>query len=141
MQKAYSNLDIELNINSIKQEYEDKKKEFDLLPMGQYTGTLEKLQPLLSSTGKPMISVEFKVQSEEYKNRHYFYNFMIHNGTGIYFAIKFLKCLNTKIIPITFENYTQFEKLIEEIKNISINNSYMFIVSKTSNNYDKIDII
>lgn len=141
MQGTFSNLDIELDILSIKKEYENKRKEFDSLPVGQYNGSLERLEPVLSSTGKPMIAIEFKVLDGTYQNRHYFYNFMINNGTGIYFAVKFLKSISKNMSQITFENYSQFEQLIENIKLSSLNQIYTFVLSKTQNNYDRIDII
>lgn len=47
------------------------------LPEGVYDVTIGKVEQVMSKTNKPMLKVEFEVQSEEYQGRKLFSNYVL----------------------------------------------------------------
>ena len=90
------------------------------VPHGTYEVAIEKLELTTTKTsGKPMLSVWFRVLSEgEYNNQMIFMNQVVTQGFQIHIADEFLKSLvaDAPDAPeVTFESYSQYAQLIMDV--------------------------
>ena len=78
------------------------------IPPGDYECTITKCVLKETKTGKPMVSIWFKVVAGAYEKQLIFYNQVVEKGFQIHLIKKLLGPL--EINPaVTFENYGQFE--------------------------------
>lgn len=90
------------------------------VPHGTYEVAIEKLELTTTKTsGKPMLSVWFRVLSEgEYNNQMIFMNQVVTQGFQLHIADEFLKSLvaDAPDAPeVTFESYSQYAQLIMDV--------------------------
>ncbi|MNW40406.1 hypothetical protein D3C74_175200 [compost metagenome] len=88
--------------------------DFPEVPHGTYEVKFEKLEQVVSKTGKPMISAWLKILDGEYKGQRLFYNQVMHVGFGLSQAVKFLSSLDSGV-DVKFENFGQFNDLVLDI--------------------------
>ena len=67
-----------------------------------------------SKTGKPMLSIWFKILDGQYKNSLIFYNQVLSTGFGLHNADEFLKSLDSGI-NVEFVNFKQYNNMILDI--------------------------
>lgn len=82
------------------------------VPYGTYETTLDMLTVKASKSNKPMLHARFRIISGK---RLIFYNQLIDQAFGISIAKRFLKSMGTDC-NIVFENYIQFNDLLQDIK-------------------------
>ena len=91
------------------------------VPVGEYEATITKLELKESKSGKPMVSIWFKIVSGAYKNQLIFYNQIVERAFQIHLIKEFFKPFNLKN-PVTFTSYGQFENCLataaDELKNV-----------------------
>ncbi len=108
-------LDVEGMQKDIKDAQENtfERKE---VPVGQYEVAINKLELTTSKNNDPMFCAWMKILSEgEYKGQMLFMNQVITLGFQIHNVNEFLRSLDTGI-NIEFVKYSQYAKLIEEVK-------------------------
>lgn len=105
---------------------EEEKKaaenDFSNLPdvaEGVYTMKVDKMELKKSKKGKPMVSIQFRIQSGNFKNRVLFYNQVVDQGFGLHNANEFLKSLELDSVDdnITpdgrlFTSFSQYGEMI-----------------------------
>ena len=85
------------------------------VPTGTYEVSIEKMEPKKSKSGRPMVSIWFKIVSEgEYKGSMLFWNQVIDNQVGVGVLNDFLRSLGTGM-EIEFKNYKQYADLIMDL--------------------------
>lgn len=84
------------------------------VPDGQYECGIEKMELKESKTGKPMVSIWFRIIAGDFKNSMLFMNQTIHTGFGLHTAKKMLSDMDTGLV-IDFQSFSQFANLIESV--------------------------
>ena len=91
--------------------------------------------------GMPMAKVRFQILAGEYAGQSIFMNQMLHKGFGINKFNQFMESLETGI-PIEFENFEQYNALIEQVFD-AVDGVYEYQLSYGENNkgYNVYEII
>lgn len=108
-------VDIDGLQKDIKQAEENDGQNFKDVPYGEYEVKIEKLELVKSKKNDPMFSCWMKIISGEYKGSMIFMNQVMTQGFQIHIVDEFLRSLDSGI-DIEFKTYSQFAKLLEEIK-------------------------
>lgn len=88
--------------------------EYKTVPHGEYEVSIEKMELKSSKTGKPMVSVWFKVLSGEYKGSMIFYNQVVDQSVGVGIVNEFLRSLDSGL-DIEFKTYKQYGNLLMDV--------------------------
>ena len=86
------------------------------VPLGEYEVSVQKLELGVSKNNDPMFKGWFKILNGEYKGQMLFMNQVVTLGFQIHNVNEFLRSLDTGI-DIVFETYSQYAKLIDDVKN------------------------
>ncbi len=108
-------VDIDGLQKDIKQAEENDGQNFKDVPLGEYEIKIEKLELVKSKKNDPMFSCWMKIINGEYKGSMIFMNQVMTQGFQIHIVDEFLRSLDSGI-DIEFKTYSQFAKLLEEIK-------------------------
>lgn len=118
MNNIWEKFDSMMDVEGLKQDIKaaaERNNEFVEVPDGQYECSVEKLEMKESKSGKPMISIWFKILAGDFKNSILFMNQTIHTGYGLHTAKKMLSDMDTGL-PVDFQSFAQFADLIESVK-------------------------
>lgn len=133
---------------------EDMKKaaenggDFDKLPDGEYTCKLEKLELGESQKHQLMVKAMFRIQKGDHKKQCIFRNCVLtgtkNDGFMMVQAKKFLESLDSGI-DVVFEDWEQFNDLIEDIADAIDEDDLTYVVSVSENEknpqYQDIEIV
>lgn len=124
------------------QESQSKSKEFDEVPDGRYTCTLEKLELGESKTGKPMIKGMFRIIEGEHKKQCLFLNQVFTRGYPQHVGLEFLRSLNVfDDSEIDFNgDFEDFNDLLLDIAEESAGMHFTVQKSKDGE-YTRLDVI
>lgn len=95
-------------------EVANNKVNFKEIPEGKYEVAIEKLEPNLSKSNRPMLTCWMKILEGPYKGQYIFYNQVIDVGFGLHNANEFLRSLDSGV-EVKFESLSQYENLILDI--------------------------
>ena len=118
MSNIWEKFDNEIDVEGLKEDIAaaaEGNSDFKEVPFGDYEVEVEKLELTESKKGSPMLSCWLKILTGDFQNSMLFYNQVLNNGYGIHFANEFLKSLDTDL-PVKFENFKQYNALLETIK-------------------------
>lgn len=115
------------------------------VPCGRYEVKIEKMElgetgPKSKNPGSPMLKVQFRILTGEYKNSCIFMNQVITQAFQLHVVKQFLQSLDSGI-DIDFESFMQFSDLILDVHE-SINGrlEYGLDYSETSKGFKKFEI-
>ena len=111
-----------MDLEGLKHDIEDAAKstgEFVDVPYGDYEVKVANMElgetsEKAKNPGMPMAKVRFQIVAGEYAGQSIFMNQMLHKGFGIHKFNQFMESLETGI-PIEFENFEQYNALIEQV--------------------------
>lgn len=119
--------------------------EYKEVPYGKYEVKIEKMElgetgPKSKNPGSPMLKVQFRILTGEFKNSCIFMNQVITQAFQLHVALDFLKSLDSGI-DITFDSFMQFSDLILDVHE-AINGilEYGLNYSETSKGFKKFEI-
>ena len=118
MNNIWEKFDSMMDVEGLKQDTAaaaERNTERVEVPDGQYECKVEKIEMKESKTGKPMVSIWFRILAGDFKNSVLFMNQTIHTGFGLHTAKKMLSDMDTGM-PIDFQSFAQFAGLIESVK-------------------------
>ena len=112
------------------------------VPDGQYECKIDKMEMKESKSGKPMVSIWFRIIAGDFKNSVLFMNQTIHTGFGLHTAKKTLSDMDTGL-PIDFQSFSQFAGLIESVAEAikTQNLEYAVKYTTTKNDFKNFEII
>lgn len=121
----FTKFDEQVNIKELAKTVEEAEKngggDFPVVPAGEYTVKLEKLELGETKDHRPMLKGQFRIKEGEYAKQMLFYNRVIfgtkNDANMIAAAVGFLRSLEPSedIGPVMFESYSQFADLILDI--------------------------
>lgn len=111
------------------------------VPVGEYEVSVEKMELVKSKSGRPMVSIWFKIISEgEYKGSLLFWNQVVDQQVGIGIMNKFLRSLESGV-DVEFETYRQYGNMIMDIHEaISGRLEYALKYSKNKKDFSVFEI-
>lgn len=118
----------------------DGKKEYPEVPCGEYEVSISHLELKASKAGNPMVSCRCKILAGDYKNQIIFYNQVVKEKYGLHNAKKFLASMDSGI-EVTFDNFTQFGNMIEDIADEIKNAEYALKYFEGKNGYKGCEIL
>ncbi len=113
---------------------------------GIYKVNVLKIELKASKAGKPMVSMMFKIISDEEKRKSdiIYYNLVISEGFQIHISNELLKDLTERVsekIEIKFETYSQYSDLLTYIMK-KVKNNFIYVLDyKDFNKYKQIKIV
>lgn len=113
--KFNEKVDIEGLQRDIQEAEENGGGDYKKVLHGKYEVKIEKIECKMSKDGtKPLVNIWFKILDGDCKGQIIFYTQCIHTGPLINMFKGFLSSLDSGV-EIVFEDYPQFEVLMEEI--------------------------
>ena len=114
-------------------------------PWGDYMVKVDRAElKEAKSSGKPMLSIWFKITEGEFKNSIIFYNQVVASGFGLHMACEFLRSLETDIF-VDFNGFAQFADVILDVSEAAQNFEYHLKYSerkaKNGNSYNNYEIV
>lgn len=146
----YSKFDKMFDTKGLKDDLTEIEKnggtgEYKQVPYGKYEVKIDKMElgetgPKSKNPGAPMLKVQFRILTGEFKNSCIFMNQVITQAFQLHLAMDFLKSLDSGI-DITFDSFMQFSDLILDVHE-AINDvlEYALDYSETSKGYKKFEI-
>ena len=134
----FSKFDMMFDVEGLKNDIQaaaERNTERVEVPDGQYECKVEKMEMKESKTGKPMVSIWFRILAGDFKNNMLFMNQTIHTGYGLHTAKKMLSDMDTGL-PIDFQSFAQFAGLIESVKEAIETQSLEYAVKYTTTKND-----
>lgn len=143
MSNIWDKFDKEIDIDGLARDAKEAAENggnFKEVPHGQYEVRVDKMELKESKTGKPMLSIWFKILNGEYKNSLIFYNQVLSTIFGLHNANKFLRSLDSGI-DIEFKNFKQYNDLILDVyEAIDGNAEYAIDYSEGKNGFSNYKI-
>jgi len=113
----WEKFDKEIDVEGLKADAKEAAKNggnFKEVPHGTYEVKVDKMELKESKTGKPMLSIWFKILDGQYKNSLIFYNQVLSTGFGLHNANEFLRSMDSDV-NIEFANFKQYNNMILDI--------------------------
>lgn len=120
----YSKWDKKFDVEGLKADLKEVEEnggtgEYKEIPYGKYEVKIEKMElgetgPKSKNPGSPMLKVQFRILTGEFKNSCIFMNQVITQGFQLHIAKDFLASLDSGI-DIGFESFMQFSDLILDV--------------------------
>src|SRR5690554_4055168 len=121
-------------------EVAENKIDYKEVPEGRYEVKIEKMELRQSKTGRPMVTVWFRILEGEYKNQYIFWNQVVDMGFGLHKVNEFLRSLDSGL-EVQFENFTQYGNLLMDVHEaIDKKLEYGLKYSKNNKGYDEFEI-
>ena len=142
----FSKWDKSVDLAGLQADIEDAKQnggtgDYKEVPHGEYEVKVQKIE--LRATKKsddPMVFVQFRILSGEYKNSCLFMNQVITQGFQIHICNEFLRSLDTDV-EIEFESYTQYADLLLDVAEACDENKLEYALKYEDNKgYNKFTI-
>lgn len=117
MSDIWEKFDKEIDVDGLKKDAEEAAENgsnFKEVPHGTYEVKVDKMELKESKSGKPMLSIWFKILDGEYKDSLIFYNQVLSTGFGLHNADDFLKSLDSGV-DVEFNNFKQYNSMILDI--------------------------
>lgn len=112
MASIFEKFDKQIDTKGLKEDIKSAStNDFVDVPTGDYEVKVAKAELKESKSGKPMLSVWFKILSGEFKGQTIFMNQVVMSGFQFHIANDFIRSLD---FDIDFENYVQYAEAIEE---------------------------
>lgn len=135
MNDIFAKWDNEIDVEGLKKEIDDIQNsnvDFEQAEHGTYEIKIGAMQVKSSKSGKPMLSVWFKVVEPGFTHLSFNMNQVLLHKYSIKNAMDFLRSLKSNQ-DIEFINYSQFAKLVEDVFN-DINGKLEYVVVYGQNN-------
>lgn len=88
--------------------------EYEEVPVGNYEVKVEKMELKEAKSGKPMVTIWFKILAGNFKNSYIFMNQILVEPFQVHIVKELLKSLDSGI-EIDFESYSQFNNLLLDV--------------------------
>lgn len=115
--------------------------EYEDVPVGDYVVKIDQIELReTKNSGKPMVSIWFKIVEGKYKNQRLFYNQVIASGFGLHMANDFLKSLDTDV-DVEFESFHQYNDMLLDIAEAAEQFEYHVKYSQNSKGYSEYKVV
>lgn len=108
----------------------ENQRDYEEVPDGDYEVAINKMELQKSKSGKPMLTVWFKILEGSYKGQLIFMYQLVDEAFKIHIANEFLRGLATGL-NVEFNSFVQYDTLIKEAFEIS--KSYEYALEYTHN--------
>ena len=138
----WEEFDKQVDLDGLKEDVKNSTSgDYKEVPQGQYEVAIDKLELTESKKGDPMVSVWFKIVSEnEYKNSRIFMNQVITKGFQIHIVNEFLRSLECGL-DIDFDSYKQYNELLLDVfEAVNGNFEYGLKYGKTEKGFNTFEI-
>lgn len=138
----WEEFDKQVDLDGLKEDVKNGASgDYKEVPQGQYEVAIEKLELTESKKGDPMVSVWFKIVSEnEYKNSRIFMYQVITKGFQIHIVNEFLRSLECGL-DIDFDSYKQYNELLLDVfEAVNGNFEYGLKYGKTEKGFNTFEI-
>lgn len=88
--------------------------EYEEVPAGNYEVKVDKMELKEAKSGKPMVTVWFKILAGKYKNSIIFMNQVLVEPFQVHIVKELLKSLDSGL-DIIFDSYSQFNNLLLDV--------------------------
>ena len=138
----WEEFDKQVDLDGLKEDVKNSTSgDYKEVPQGQYEVAIDKLELTESKNGNPMVSVWFKIVSEnEYENSRIFMNQVITKGFQIHIVNEFLRSLECGL-DIDFDSYKQYNELLLDVfEAVNGNFEYGLKYGKTEKGFNTFEI-
>lgn len=114
--------------------------DFAEVPHGTYEVKIEKMELVASKSGKPMVSIWFRILNGDFENSMIFMNQVVEKAFGVHNMNEFLRSLGTSK-EIEFVTYKQYGNLLMDMmEEIDGNFEYALKYGENRKGYNTFEI-
>lgn len=116
---------------------------FEEVPHGTYEVAIEQMELKASKKGDPMVSIWFKIVSDNHKNQRIFFNQVVTRGFQIHIVNELMRKMvseATDAPEIEFKTYKQYSDLILDVFEITDGFEYGLKYTKGKNDFNNYEI-
>lgn len=107
--------------------------EFEEVPTGTYEVSISELELTMSKSDKPMVKIWYTILSGDYENNKIFQYQLVDTGQKLAIIKPLLEKLTDGEIDVTFDSYSQYANLINEIKDFVEDNLLEYSLEYSEN--------
>lgn len=122
----FSKYDKQTDLEGLKEDTQkaiENGGEFEEVPSGTYEVAVSELELTMSKKDKPMVKIWYTILSGDYENNKIFQYQLVDTGQKLAIIKPLLEMLSDGEIEVSFESFTQYANLIDEIKEFAEDNS------------------
>lgn len=144
----FDKIDKTVDLKGLQKDVEEAKKngggDFPTIPAGKYEAKIisMEIKGTKADPNRPMLAVQFKILSGEYKGQHLFMNRVLYGTKNdknmIASAMGFLENLDSGV-GISFDSYKQFSQLVLDVME-AIDGALEFAVDYDDTRFNSISI-
>lgn len=144
-QDIFDEFDSQFDTEALKKDAKAAKEngtgDFPEVPNGDYVVKVETAElKAAKSSGKPMVSIWFKIVEGEFKNSIIFYNQVIATGFGLHNANEFLRSLDTGV-EVDFESFKQYADMVLDVAEAAQDFEYHLKYGENKKGYNTYEIV
>lgn len=135
----FSKYDKQTDLEGLKEDTQkaiENGGEFEEVPTGTYEVSISELELTMSKSDKPMVKIWYTILDGEYENNKIFQYQLVDTGQKLAIIKPLLEKLTEGEIEVTFESYSQYANLINEIKDFVEDNSLEYSLEYSENKKD-----
>lgn len=147
MADIFAKWDESIDTEGLQKDVEEAAKngsgDFEEVPHGTYEVAIKQMELKASKKGDPMVSIWFKVVSDNHKGGIIFFNQVITQGFQIHIVNELLRKMvsESKDAPvIEFKSYKQYNDLILDVFEITDSFEYGLKYTKGKNDFSNYEI-
>ena len=132
----FSKYDKQTDLKGLKEDTQkaiENGGEFEEVPTGTYEVSISELELTMSKSDKPMVKIWYTILDGEFENNKIFQYQLVDTGQKLAIIKPLLEKLTEGEIEVTFESYSQYANLINEIKDFVEDNSLEYSLEYSEN--------
>nr|DAI51524.1 MAG TPA: Protein of unknown function (DUF669) [Caudoviricetes sp.] len=132
----FSKYDKQTDLEGLKEDTQkaiENGGEFEEVPTGTYEVAISELELTMSKSDKPMVKIWYTILDGEFENNKIFQYQLVDTGQKLAIIKPLLEKLTEGEIEVTFESYSQYANLINEIKDFVEDNSLEYSLEYSEN--------
>lgn len=132
----FSKYDKQTDLKGLKEDTQkaiENGGEFEEVPSGTYEVSISELELTMSKSDKPMVKIWYTILDGEFENNKIFQYQLVDTGQKLAIIKPLLEKLTEGEIEVTFESYSQYANLINEIKDFVEDNSLEYSLEYSEN--------
>lgn len=142
MSDIYDEFDANVDTDGLAKDVKDAENGGDRrdVPHGKYEVGVNRIELKKSNSGKPMVSIWFKVLAGEFKGSLIFFNQVITQGFQIHIVNELCRKLSDGKVKMEFVNYKQYNQLLLDVFEVSGNYEYALNYKAGKNDFSEYKI-
>lgn len=137
----WAKYDEKVDVKGLKEDVKNASDDFEFeeVPEGVYEVQIDKAELKQSKSGKPMVSIWFKIVAGKFNKSMLFYNAVVERGFQIKRANAFMQSLEPGF-EVEFDGYQKYSEVVLDVAEACSQFAYQLKYSKNAKGYSEYEI-